>query len=474
VFYSLGSFLFNSKPKYWLLFAFISSILIKLSYAYALPYLGLWDEQYHAVVAKNMMEDPFNPRLFLESPVFTNPDNWTYYTTWIHKQPFFLWCISLSYKFFGVNVIALRVPSILISSSLVYPLYMISIKSLNKLCGLITVTLYVFNPYFNNMHNGSTPTDHNDIFFVSLICWSVYLGYLYIKTKQVKYLFLTSLICGLAVLTKWLVGLLPLSFVWIYILSNIEITPVKKFMLILTSITFTGLVFIPWQIHCYNKYNDLFITIMQHNASHISEVVEGHEGDFLHHLRMVELFIGYNWVFLIVLIITGLYLYKDHILKLNLTLIIMVVHLFFGFVKTKMDNFTLILLPFYLTTIGYLCSLIIKKIEKRLAINGLITFTTSLLLIIISFNPSKIEKLLAIPSEKYSLEAEKNFNYHKQIALGIDCAKKNIVLNCKPYSHPVILLYSNACAYNFVPDSLTLNKLKTEGYHLIYSNFNNE
>lgn len=472
--YALGGFLFNTKSNYWLFLAFVASVLIKLSYALALPYPGLWDEQYHAVVAKNMMQDPFHPKLFLDSPVYTHPDNWTYYTTWIHKQPFFLWCIALSYKLFGINIIALRIPSILISSSLIYPLFKIGAKALNKLSGIITVTLFVFNPYFNNMHNGSTPTDHNDVLFVSIICWAFYLGYVYVNTRQMKYLLFTSLMCGLAVLTKWLVGLLPLGFVWLFVLYFKEITLVKKLKLLLISITVTALIFVPWQLYCFFNYKQLFITIMQHNARHVGEVVEGHEGDSFHHLRMIGLFTGYNWMLMLALICMGLYLIKDKLLKLNLIVVLMVTQLFFGFVKTKMDNFTLILFPFYLSVIGYLFSLVIIKLERYFPINRFAVFTISILFIAISFQLSRTSNLLAIPKEKYFPEAERNFNYHKQLALNLDANKKNVVLNCMPYAHPVILLYSNACAYNFLPDSLTVAKLQSQGYKIIYSNYRNE
>ena len=139
-----------------------------------------------------------------------------------------------------------------------------------------------------------------------------------------------------------------------------------------------------------------------------------------------------------------------------------------------MDNFTLILFPLYLSVIGYLFSLVIIKMERYFPINRFAIFSISILFIAISFQLSRTSNLLAIPKEKYFPEAERNFNYHKQLALKLDTNKKNVVLNCMPYAHPVILLYSNACAYNFLPDSLTVAKLQSQGYKIIYSNFRNE
>src|SRR5436190_21960327 len=47
------------------------------------PYLNLWDEQFHALVAKNMILHPFKPTLN-ENPAFEISFSWVNGHVWLH------------------------------------------------------------------------------------------------------------------------------------------------------------------------------------------------------------------------------------------------------------------------------------------------------------------------------------------------------------------------------------------------------
>ena len=83
-------------------------------------YVHKWDERYHALDAKNMIEHPFRPMLYKDPVMPYNFKSWTSNHIWVHKQPFPLWAMAGSMAFFGVNEIALRMPSIILSSIAVY------------------------------------------------------------------------------------------------------------------------------------------------------------------------------------------------------------------------------------------------------------------------------------------------------------------------------------------------------------------
>ncbi|MEO6901825.1 MAG: hypothetical protein ABI315_01565 [Bacteroidia bacterium] len=53
------------------------------------PFLVLWDEQYHALVAKNMLINPFKPILYRDTVIPYDYTNWTANHIWLHKQPLF-------------------------------------------------------------------------------------------------------------------------------------------------------------------------------------------------------------------------------------------------------------------------------------------------------------------------------------------------------------------------------------------------
>jgi 4-amino-4-deoxy-L-arabinose transferase-like glycosyltransferase len=77
-------------------------------------FLILWDEQYHALVAKNMLKNPFKPTLYPVELLDYDYRNWSANYIWLHKQPLFLWQIALSLKIFGTTELAVRLPSILL------------------------------------------------------------------------------------------------------------------------------------------------------------------------------------------------------------------------------------------------------------------------------------------------------------------------------------------------------------------------
>ena len=54
------------------------------------PFLNLWDERFHALVAKNLMNHPLMPTLYDDPVVSMAYDRWDRATIWLHKQPLFL------------------------------------------------------------------------------------------------------------------------------------------------------------------------------------------------------------------------------------------------------------------------------------------------------------------------------------------------------------------------------------------------
>jgi 4-amino-4-deoxy-L-arabinose transferase-like glycosyltransferase len=77
-------------------------------------FLHTWDERYHALVAKHLIQHPFRPTLY-DNPVLPyDYRNWTANHIWLHKQPLPLWTMAASLSLFGVHEIALRLPSSLL------------------------------------------------------------------------------------------------------------------------------------------------------------------------------------------------------------------------------------------------------------------------------------------------------------------------------------------------------------------------
>ena len=75
-----------------------------------------WDERFHAVVAKNLISHPLTPTLY-DRPLSADPRApWTEAHVWLHKPPLALWMMAASMSVFGVNALAMRLPSVLAST----------------------------------------------------------------------------------------------------------------------------------------------------------------------------------------------------------------------------------------------------------------------------------------------------------------------------------------------------------------------
>src|SRR5436309_1713053 len=111
----------------WFQLAFLTVLAFALRCYMATldPFLHEWDECFHALVARNMMDNPFVPMLHKGQILPYDYHQWVSNTVWLHKQPLFLWQIALSMKLFGVSEFALRLPSIIMGSLTVPMLYQI-------------------------------------------------------------------------------------------------------------------------------------------------------------------------------------------------------------------------------------------------------------------------------------------------------------------------------------------------------------
>jgi len=58
-------------------------------------FLHVWDERYHALVAKNLTKHPFFPTLYDKPILPFDYKSWVGNHIWLHKQPLPLWLKTL-------------------------------------------------------------------------------------------------------------------------------------------------------------------------------------------------------------------------------------------------------------------------------------------------------------------------------------------------------------------------------------------
>jgi 4-amino-4-deoxy-L-arabinose transferase len=98
------AFTFFRKKTFWLKVSLFTGGACMAYFVCSLDlFLHDWDEQYHALVAKNMMSDLFNPVLYRNELLAGDSGDWFLTHIWLHKQPLFLWQMALSQKIFGIS-----------------------------------------------------------------------------------------------------------------------------------------------------------------------------------------------------------------------------------------------------------------------------------------------------------------------------------------------------------------------------------
>ena len=207
----LSCFLFSGgkvKPAQWILViaSFCFHLFLHLVSDQILP----WDEQYHLLVSKNLMDNPLRPVLYQYSLDAGKRFHWELGNIWLHKPPLFMWLIAVSMKIFGATLFAARIPSLLMLvflPLLVYRSAEIVFKSARP---AFLAALFSCCPYFISLLAvGGYATDHNDVAFLFFVTTSLYAWLEYsISTKKNVYwwLLLIGISAGFAILTKLFAG----------------------------------------------------------------------------------------------------------------------------------------------------------------------------------------------------------------------------------------------------------------------------
>ncbi len=300
-------------------------------------YLNMWDEQFHAVVGKNLSDNPLKPLLF-KNEMLLKEHNWTNTTIWLHKQPLFLYQIALGIKIFSNNFFGLRFHLLIINILMSILLFQISKIVSNKTTSYIFCLLFPMFYIKNELLTGHMATEHNDLSFAFYVVLSFWAFFEYTQKRSVKWAIIVGIAAGLAILNKWLTGFLvyiPLGLHWIS--YRFELKYLKH---ILISLFTTILTFLPWQIHAYLLDPKTYMDEMNYNRRHLFEVIEGHQEEFTYYFDKWPIYYGFPfWAMIIVFLIY--YMDRKNInlnmrYSLYLIISITVTYLIFTLAATKM------------------------------------------------------------------------------------------------------------------------------------------
>lgn len=480
LFYSLITFQYKENKNISLILLLLGGFSVRLFVGLLNSHLNLWDEQFHALVAKNMISNPFVPMLYKDPILPFNNTSWVGGHIWLHKQPLFLWQMALSMKIFGVNIFGLRLPSIIMSTIVIFFIYRIGKITVNRTVGFFSALFFALSNFSLEITAGTIHTDHNDIAFLFYVCASIWAWIEYVNTDSSRkkyFLILIGIFSGCAVLVKWLTGLMVFSGWGLSILLSKErINQWTHYFHLMISLLIAVIIFLPWQIYILN----VFPIISRHeftlNTRHFFEVIEGHGGDFWWHFNVADDIYGVSKYFLLFCLVIFISVLKNKVFKIAFLSYILVVYLFFGIAETKMIAFTYCVSFLIFLSIG----VVIDRFFKIVILNPEylqkkthhVIYTTVVIGVLLGVNLD-IDKI----RENHTMwKKDENSFFYKRLRLNsainglsekIDNIKDCVIFNCKPDDNIPIMFFTDAlAAYGIIPDYDTYLDLKHKGYKI--------
>jgi 4-amino-4-deoxy-L-arabinose transferase-like glycosyltransferase len=451
----------KGKTNIALLLLFAGVFLLGMFMGLLDPYLHYWDEQYHALVAKNMMENPFKPVL-IKNPVLPyNHEIWIGNHVWLHKQPLFLWMISLSLKIFGVTAWAVRFPSILMHSLMIFLIFRIGKIVYSKKLGFYAAFIFSFSYYLIELTIGAQVCDHNDTAFVFFATASFWAWFEYQNSNNKYWLFLIGLFSGCAILVKWLVGLLVYLGWGLSLVADKERFNLKKYIPLLLSLFVTVLIVLPWQIYIIQAFPVESAYEYSYNTRHFFEVIEEHGGDWKFHFQHLKTLYG-DYVLTPWLLLSGFILLiariKEQKYKIVLATSVISIYIFYSLAASKMISFGLVVSFIAFLSLAMLVAqieLIISKYRNGKLISLALSTILVLILSYLSFDTETLNR-------KHTLKEPHNnaMRVIKTQELSLIKALPQLVpdtsyviFNTPFYAHIQIMFFTDyKSAYDFIPN----------------------
>jgi 4-amino-4-deoxy-L-arabinose transferase-like glycosyltransferase len=330
-----------------------------------------WDEKFHALVAKNMMDAPLTPTLYKTAVLPYDYRQWYQNHIWLHKQPLPLWLMAASYKAFGVSEFATRIPSLVFSVLLMCALYLLARRLYSTGVALLSTFFLAVNGLVIELGAGRVATDHYDLLFLVFISLAIYFAERQARSQKLLLAAISGFFIGCALLTKWLPGLIVLP-VHYFLLCHYTNSKREKWQALATSLLVMLCIVLPWQIYILVTFPAEARYEYLHHWLHLASELEGHKDAgwwyYLDKLRINYSEIVYLPLlyFLLKLKRNKTHWYRD----LALVVWIVIPLVFFSFAKTKMQAYILFICPaLFLLTADFffqLKDLQLKKVPTSL------------------------------------------------------------------------------------------------------------
>lgn len=249
----------------------VAALLLRADAAYQRS-LHVWDESFHALVARNLIDTPLRPVLYRAPALPYDPQDWMSNHVWLHKPPAALWLMAGSMALFGIGELALRVPSVLLSTGSVLLTFLIGRQLLSTRMALLAAAFHAVNGFLIALAAGRRVADHVDtalIFFVELAVW---LAIGVARDRRSWWLVLAGVATGAGFLSKTWPALVVLPVVWIYLAGMIGWRRASQCCALIGAVA--AAVAAPWVLFIWQRYPAEAAGEALYTFRHMSSVVE--------------------------------------------------------------------------------------------------------------------------------------------------------------------------------------------------------
>jgi 4-amino-4-deoxy-L-arabinose transferase len=325
-----------------------AALVLRLGIAGLDPFLNNWDERFHALVAKSLLADWTRPTLRTNPLLAYDYRQWCCNAVWLHKQPLFLWQIAASFKLFGVNELALRLPSAVLGALVIWPIYRLGCLIFTSAVGYRAGLLFAMASYSLELTSGWQSVDHADVSFLSYIIGSLWAYYEYRSaiTRPWGWACIAGLLAGAAVLCKWLPGLVVFAAWGIDMLVDAHRRrQPQEYVRLLVGVAVTLAVVLPWQLYIHHQFPLESAFEREYSARHFGEVLEDKGGPW--YFYVTNLWYQFKWLVLPLAGGLGL-LFTTVLRKRPLRPMLLMCAFVFGFFSsaaTKMVSYTYAVAP---------------------------------------------------------------------------------------------------------------------------------
>lgn len=435
-------------------------------------FLHDWDERFHALVAKNLMANPFTPLLRLHPVLDYDMADWCCNHIWLHKPPLTLWGMALSLKIFGLNVTAVRLFSIVVSTATIWINYRFGKLMLSERMGVIMGVMTALSYYHLELSLGVLRVDHVDTLFIFLIsCASYAFLKLYLNPRR-KWVLIAGLLTGLAILTKWLLGLFPFTIFCCAVLLHSKTrwhlkTWVSGFASFLIGVAVSSV----WFIYTLLQYPGEARQEWAYNVLHLVDAVENSGGTVFTYLKL------FHWQYGILawpLMLLGMYwaYRKRHTLGAKGIFMgsgVVLIYLFFSIVsQTRLPSYILIAssFVFFYMALGVDRALTWLSRYNALKVFALLAIGYSLLA------PHNLIEVHIMKKDTHLIDAsvfnrkEHNTEIYKGLTQ-LDLPDQTIIFNLPEFEDVECMFWTDFNCYHWWPTESELNMLLDSGHHVV-------